>query len=167
MESSKPEKKKYSSFLDKYYITESLGEGKSSKVYKAHEIDDPSQEVAVKLIKQDFIKSGREKSIQMIEHEIWILKSLNHKNINRIIGYGTDGVIIKPSGRKIENLVYLILEYVPCGLFFDLCESAGAMGEDAGRFFMDQIRDMLGYMRDKKVAHRDIKLENILVGDGL
>ena len=38
---SKP--KKYSIFMDKYYVTESLGEGKSSKVYLAHEIENPKK----------------------------------------------------------------------------------------------------------------------------
>jgi hypothetical protein len=28
------------------------------------------------------------------------------------------------------------MEYVSGGLLFDLCQTMGAMGEDAGRFFM-------------------------------
>jgi len=52
---------------------------------------------------------------------------------------------------------------VPNGLFFDLCQAAGGMGEDGGRFFMDQIKDVISYMQEKKAVHRDLKLENILV----
>jgi len=74
---------------------------------------------------------------------------------------------VKPSGREICNLVYIILEYVPGGLFFDLCQAAGGMGEDGGRFFMDQIKDVISYMQEKKAVHRDLKLENILVDNGL
>ena len=72
----------------------------------------------------------------MIEQEINILKTLDHKNINKIYDYGVNGVIVKPSGREIPNLVYITLEFVPKGLLFDLCEAAGPMGEDAGRLFM-------------------------------
>jgi len=83
------------------------------------------------------------------------------------VGYGSDGKIVKPSGREIPNLVYILLEYVPGGLFFNLCQAAGGMGEDGGRFFMDQLADVVSYLQGKKVAHRDLKLENILVDEGL
>jgi|TARA_B110000285_G_C14585354_1_gene364009 serine/threonine protein kinase len=41
----------------------------------------------------------------------------------------------------------------------------GGMGEDAGRYFMSQMIDVLSYMQGKGVVHRDLKLENILVDD--
>ena len=53
-----------------------------------------------------------------------------------MLGYGDAGEVIKPSGRLINNLVYIMMEYVPCGLLFDLCQTMGAMGENAGRFFI-------------------------------
>jgi len=73
--------------------------------------------------------------------------------------------VLKPSGREIKNLVYIILEYVSGGLLFDLCQTVGGMGEDAGRFFLSQMIDVLSYMQGKGVVHRDLKLENILVDD--
>ena len=82
-----------------------------------------------------------------------------------IVDYGTDGYVKKPSGREIENLVYIILEYVSGGLLFDLCQTLGGMGEDAGRFFMKQMLDVLEYIQSKGIVHRDLKLENILVDD--
>jgi len=72
---------------------------------------------------------------------------------------------LKPSGRKIENLVYILLEYVSGGLLFDLCQTMGGMGEDYGRFFLGQMIEVVGYMQGKGVVHRDLKLENILVDD--
>ena len=41
------------------------------------------------------------------------------------------------------------------------------MGEDAGRFFVSQLLDSLDYMHTKRVVHRDLKLENILVDERL
>ena len=52
-----------------------------------------------------------------------------------MLGYGDSGEVVKPSGRLIDNLVYIMMDYVPCGLLFDLCQTMGAMGEHAGRFF--------------------------------
>merc|ERR1739844_233235 len=53
------------------------------------------------------------------------------------------------------------------GLLFDLCQTMGKMGEDAGRFFLNQMLDSVDYMHNHKVVHRDLKLENILVDDNL
>lgn len=60
-----------------------------------------------------------------------------------------------------------MLEYIEGGIFFDLVKSAGAMGERAGRYFLDQLIDVLTYLDKKKVSHRDLKLENILVDNDL
>jgi len=60
-----------------------------------------------------------------------------------------------------------LLEYAPGGIFFDVCQTVGAMGETGGHMFMEQLVDVLAYLSSKKVAHRDLKLENILVNDNL
>lgn len=41
------------------------------------------------------------------------------------------------------------------------------MGESGGRFFMDQLLKVLEYMHEKRVVHRDLKLENILLDSEL
>ena len=55
------------------------------------------------------------------------------------------------------------MEYVKEGILFDVCQSLGGLGEDAGRFFLAQILDYMKYMDKREVVHRDLKLENILV----
>lgn len=74
------------------------------------------------------------------------MQGLNHGNIVNIICYGSDGHVLKPSGREIKNLVFIMLEYITGGLLFDLCQTVGGMGEDSGRFFMSQMLDVIGYM---------------------
>merc|ERR1711976_710851 len=86
-----------------------------------------------------------------------ILKNLSHSGIIGMHEYGDAGQVVKPSGRIIDNLVYIVMEFVQGGLLFDLCQTMGAMGEDAGRFFIHQ----------RRVVHRDLKLENILIDDNL
>jgi serine/threonine protein kinase len=39
----------------------------------------------------------------------------------------------------------------------------GGLGEDGGRFFFKQMIESIEYMNSKKISHRDLKLENILV----
>ena len=85
----------------------------------------------------------------------------------KIIEYGDNGHVVKPSGRELHNLVYLVLEYVEGGLLFDICQLTGGVGEDGGRFFFKQLISAIEYMDSIKVAHRDLKLENILVDSQL
>ena len=122
------------------------------------------QLVALKLLREEFLQRDAY-SIKSVEQEIQILQGLKHDNIVNIVGYGSDGTVLKPSGRKIENLVYILLEYVSGGLLFDLCQTMGGMGEEYGRFFLGQMIEVVSYMQGKGVVHRDLKLENILVDD--
>ena len=80
-----------------------------------------------------------------------------------MVGYGDDGLIIKPSGRHLENLIYLTMEFVEGKLLFDVCKSNGSMGEDVGRLFAIKMLDCMEYMQNQRVAHRDLKLENIIL----
>jgi hypothetical protein len=52
-----------------------------------------------------------------------------------MLDFGDAGEVLKPSGRIITNLVYIMMEFVQGGLLFDLCQLMAAMGEDSGRFF--------------------------------
>ena len=162
---SKP-KQKHPIFNQEYEILSSLGEGNTSKVYLCRSLKDPKKKIALKLLREEFLQRDSD-SIKSVEQEIQILQGLNHQNIVSILGYGSDGFVKKPSGREIKNLVYIILEYIPGGLLFDLCQTCGGMGEDGGRFFLNQMLDVLDYMQSKNVVHRDLKLENILVDDNL
>merc|ERR1719326_2410624 len=159
-------KQKHPIFNHEYEILSSLGEGNTSKVYLCRSIKDPKKKVALKLLREEFLQRDGD-SIKSVEQEIQILQGLNHGNVVSILGYGSDGFVKKPSGREIKNLVYILLEYIPGGLLFDLCQTCGGMGEDGGRFFLNQMLDVLGYMQNKNVVHRDLKLENILVDDNL
>lgn len=84
-----------------------------------------------------------------------------------MLDFGDAGQVVKPSGRVISNLVFIVMEYVSGGLLFDLCQTMGAMGEDAGRFFLHQMLDSVEFMHSRRVVHRDLKLENILIDDDL
>lgn len=59
------------------------------------------------------------------------------------------------------------MEKVDGPILFDFCRDEGAMGEDYGRFFMNQLVDVMSYMQERNVVHRDLKLENILIDEQL
>jgi len=152
-------------FNNEYLILKSLGEGNTSKVYLGKKID-TEEYVAIKILKEEFLRRDND-SILSVHNEITILKNLSHQGIIKMHAYGDAGTVVKPSGRVINNLVFIVMEFVQGGLLFDLCQTMGAMGEDAGRFFLHQMLESVGYMHNKRVVHRDLKLENILIDDNL
>lgn len=135
-------KLKHPVFNGEYEILSSLGEGNTSKVYMARSIKNPKQVVALKLLREEFLQRDVD-SIKAVENEIQILQGLKHENIINIVGWGSDGNVKKPSGREINNLVYILLEYVSGGLLFDVCQTIGGMGENGGRYFLSQMLDVL------------------------
>ena len=150
-------------FNNQYEIIKSLGEGNTSKVYLGRSLQNGTF-VAIKILKEEFLRRDND-SILSVHNEITILKNIDHVGVVAMHGYGDSGEVLKPSGRRITNLVYIMMEFVPGGLLFDLCQTMGAMGENAGRFFVGQLLDAVDYMHQKRVVHRDLKLENILVDE--
>jgi len=49
---------------------------------------------------------------------------------------GEKGTIKKPNGTEVDDLYYIVLEYVPQGILYDVVEYFGGVGEDGGRFFL-------------------------------
>lgn len=152
-------------FNNQFEILKSLGEGNTSKVYLGKALDSGSF-VAIKILKEEFLRRDND-SILSVHNEITILKNLQHHGIISMLEYGDAGEVVKPSGRLINNLVYIVMEFIQGGLLFDLCQTMGAMGEDAGRFFLHQMLDSVEFMHTRRVVHRDLKLENILIDDNL
>ena len=75
-------------------------------------------------MKREFLETGDE-ARKTIVSEIEILEKIKHPNIVFIEDYGDDGKITKPSGSTKQNLVFLVLEYAPGGLLFEICEDVG------------------------------------------
>ena len=116
-------------------IRSSLGDGKTSRVYLCESLKDPKKKYAMKLLRDEYLAKDQ-RNLKTVKNEMDILRGLDHKGIVRLIETGQKGTVLKPSGTKMQNLVYLLLEYVPCGTLFNLCEKNGPMGENIGRFFL-------------------------------
>ena len=153
-------------FNGKYRALQQLGDGMSSEVLLCEEIATDNQ-VAIKIFKKDYLpgKSTRDDEIAAFVNEVTILEKLEHRSIVSIHEYGYDGILSR-DGNVMAGLNYIIMEYIPHSLF-DFCVTMGSMGEDAGRYFFNQLIDVVDYIHGQGVAHRDIKLENIGIDNEL
>jgi hypothetical protein len=48
-------------------------------------------------------------------------------------------MIYNPSGKILNDLYYISMEYYPAGILYNVVESLGGLGEADGRFFMQQM----------------------------
>jgi serine/threonine protein kinase len=75
-----------------------------------------------------------------------IHSKLNHKNIIKVIENGENGKISKGNDKVYENLIYIMMEFVPEGVMFDLIESLQGFGEIVAHYFIKQIIEGFEYL---------------------
>lgn len=90
--------------------------------------------------------------IDALEHEMSLLKELNHENIVRYLGASTE-----------ENYLNIFLEYVPGGSVLSMLNCYGPFEEPLIRNFIRQVLIGLSYLHGEGIMHRDIKGANILI----
>ncbi|XP_004555400.1 death-associated protein kinase 3 [Maylandia zebra] len=137
-----------------YEMGEELGSGQFAIVRKCKE-KSTGIEYAAKFIKKRRLSSSRRGvSREEIEREVNILREIQHSNIitlHDIFENKTD--------------VILILELVSGGELFDFLAEKESLTEEEATQFLKQILDGVQYLHSKRIAHFDLKPENIMLLD--
>ncbi|KIY48544.1 Pkinase-domain-containing protein, partial [Fistulina hepatica ATCC 64428] len=132
-----------------YLLLQTLGEGEFGKV-KLGLHSQWGEEVAVKLIRRGTIDTVVRMS--KVEREIEVLRTLKHPHIVRLYD-----VI------ETDKYIGIILEYASGGELFDHILAHRYLRErDAAKLF-HQLISGVWYIHEKKIVHRDLKLENLLL----
>lgn len=103
--------------------------------------------------------------LAMAEREILALSRLRHGNIIRISAYDVDASyppIAKEESKTHIEAILISLEYLRGGDLFDYISNTGALESRCSRTYWRQLVDGLDCCHKQGVAHRDIKLENIM-----
>ena len=58
---------------------------------------------------------------------------------------------------------YLVMEFLPRGNLLDFVNHLGHLMESDARRLFHQLLDIVAYLHEKNVCHRDIKLENLML----
>ncbi|XP_065589618.1 death-associated protein kinase 2 isoform X3 [Cyrtonyx montezumae] len=139
---------------DVYEIGEELGSGQFAIVKKCREIS-TGLEYAAKFIKKRQSRASRRGvRREEIEREVAILQQTQHANIIKLHDIYEN-----------KTDVVLILELVSGGELFDFLAQKESLSEEEATRFIKQILDGVNYLHSKKIAHFDLKPENIMLLD--
>ncbi|KAM3131244.1 hypothetical protein pb186bvf_016702 [Paramecium bursaria] len=131
-----------------YQIIRELGKGGFGQVLLGQHRE-TEQKVAIKIVNA---KNRNADDIEMVFREAYLLKSLDHKNIVKIFNC-----------LPLRNMsVIFVMEYLEGGELLKYVEEKGSLNEDEARFYFAQLCDAISYCHNKRLIHRDLKLENIL-----
>lgn len=146
--------KTYSFGSNTYHYKETLGKGTYGTVVKAI-CSKSKEEIAIKKIKLDVETEGIPATAL---REIAILKHYQHANVVKLYH-------LNLSDKKIM----LCLEYVPYDLkkFWDVEFKNKNVNLEIVKTVMYQILKGIDYLHSKKVLHRDLKPQNILIDNNL
>ncbi|CAG8666938.1 1566_t:CDS:10 [Funneliformis caledonium] len=126
-----------------YVLEKTLGEGSYGKVKLAtHKLT--GRKVAIKIIP----KIHAENLTREIHHH----RYLHHPNIISLLE-------VIPT----ETKIYIVLEYCEGGELYDFLVVRGRLRENLARKMFGQLCRAVKYCHDRRVVHRDLKLENILL----
>ena len=140
--------------IDNYDLETCLGKGAFGEVYLTSRKGDPKKYATKKLDREE-IESGE--GIKYLRNEIVILQYLNHPNIVKF-----------QEVKKTKKHYYIIMEYCNGGELSKALEKyvnkyGKPFPEELVQHFMRQIISAFKYIHERKIIHRDVKLDNILL----
>ena len=140
--------------IDNYDLETCLGKGAFGEVYLTSRKGDPKKYATKKLDREE-IESGE--GIKYLRNEIVILQYLNHPNIVKF-----------QEVKKTIKHYYIIMEYCKGGELSKALEKyvnkyGKPFPEELVQHFMRQIISAFKYIHERKIIHRDVKLDNILL----
>merc|ERR1719274_239394 len=129
------------------------GEGGYGVTFAAVDLES-KEPLAVKII------DTRRMRPDVIRKECQILEVLTHPNVISVKGHG-------PGIGAEAHLYFIFMELAGGGELFDqvIDRGANAMPEAVARNFFCQLLDGVAYCHLAGVAHRDLKLENVLLNE--
>jgi serine/threonine protein kinase len=135
---------------DRYELDERLGHGGMATVYRAHDrkLD---REVAIKLLADNF--AGDEEVRRRFSREARLAAKLDHPNVIQVFDVGEE-----------DERPYIVMEYVEGGTIDDrMKRRRRSLATNEALQILAQLCDGLGHAHAKKLVHRDIKPQNLLL----
>lgn len=133
-----------------WLITERLGEGGMSVVYKARHLD-LNRTVAIKVLLPHLTTNT--KNLQRFKQEAVTASALSHPNLIRVENFG-----VTPEGRT-----FIIMDFVEGMSLADVIAKEGKLDPVRAVFIFVQAANALQHAHERNVIHRDLKPSNIML----
>uniref|UniRef100_A0A8D0Y985 non-specific serine/threonine protein kinase n=1 Tax=Sus scrofa TaxID=9823 RepID=A0A8D0Y985_PIG len=135
-----------------YEIEGTLGKGNFAVVKLGrHRIT--RTEVAIKIIDKSQLDAV---NLEKIYREVQIMKMLDHPHIIKLYQV-----------METKSMLYLVTEYAKNGEIFDYLANHGRLNESEARRKFWQILSAVDYCHGRKIVHRDLKAENLLLDNNM
>ena len=140
----------YMKFTDYYELKEVIGKGKFGVVNLGiHK--KTQQQVAVKIINKDSIKTVEDK--ELVRIEIGIFKLCHHPNVVRLLDH-----------LENEDYIFIVMEYIEGGTLGQYFKKKNFnFSERQASSIMSQIANGVKYLHGYGIVHRDLKPDNIMI----
>ena len=141
--------------VDNLTLEKCLGKGAFGEVYLTSRKGDDKKKYATKKIDREEVEKGE--GIKYLKNEIIILQYLRHPNIVRF-----------EEVKKTKKHYYIVMEFCNGGELSKALEKyiekyGKPFSEEIVQHLMRQIIDAFKFMHERKIIHRDVKLDNILL----
>ncbi len=134
--------------LGNYRLVRLLGEGGFANVYLGEHFYLKTF-AAIKLLQMRVVKDDQEDFLA----EARTIANLAHPNIVRILDFGVE-----------NGSPFLVMEYAPNGTLRERHRKGMRLSPAVILPYVKQIADSLQYAHERKLVHRDVKPENMLLG---
>src|SRR5229473_6626828 len=134
--------------LGSYRLSRLLGQGGFADVYLGEHMYLGTFS-AIKVLQ---VHLGNEERQNFLD-EARIVAHLMHPHIVRVFDFGVEG-----------NTPFLVMEYAPNGTLRQRYPRGTRLALDAIVSYVNQVASALQYAHDRKLIHRDVKPENMLLG---
>jgi serine/threonine protein kinase len=137
---------------ERYELEDRLGHGGMATVYRARDLK-LDREVAIKLLADNF--AGDDEVRKRFSREARLAARLDHPNVVQVFDVGEDG-----------DRPFIVMEHVEGGTLEDrINRRRRSLDRDEALRLLGQLCEGLGHAHAKKLVHRDIKPQNLLLRD--
>ncbi|WP_338448368.1 protein kinase [Niallia oryzisoli] len=133
---------------NRYEVLRVIGMGSYGIVYLCRDLNTNENRVVKQLR-----PSKRRKEVEMFEHEISILRMLNHKNIPELYeAFSTNGSLFYAmsfiAGDNLEDQIFL---------------RENTFNENESLLILSHLLDLVDYLHKKNIYHQDLRIPNMLL----
>ena len=133
----------------RFRVEEVVGRGGMAIVYRAYDLKS-RQTVALKVLREEYADDAEYN--ERFNREAEACKKLNHPNIVNLIATGAVG-----------GMRYIAFEYVDGPTLKEIIQREGRLPQEDAVHYALQILAALGHAHGRRIIHRDIKPQNLMV----